>query len=634
MVVAVGHAALLSPAVAATVVVVVGVAAAAAVAVVAAGLCFRWRLLSAARTRRRPVVGFFHPAALGGGGGERVLWTAINAIHDRYGDGVEVVVYAAWSSAFARAGSAGGGGADGSAALRGSISAGGGVRLALARSVVRRQFGLSIRGEVQCVDLRSAWLLNPRLYPRFTLILQSLAAIPVAAEALYRYPPSLLIDTAGHPFLAFLTSAVSPRIPVVAYVHYPVISTDMLAVVASRTPQYNNASAVARSAVASRAKLVYYRRFAAAYAAAGARTAVAMTNSSWTAAHVRAIWTRAPSPPTPTVYPPCELSPLLALPLRRPRRPLMASVGQYRPEKRHELQLEVLAALRRGSPSRPPVDVKLIMVGGASTPADHGRVAALRARAAVLGLGDDALDIRVNVGRDEVVGVLGGVGLVLHTMVDEHFGIGVVEAMAAGAVVVAHHSGGVATDIVGVQHEGAAPTTTFASAAPTSATRTPAPATDSRFRGVLVAGRGPGEVDAWADAVRWVLGWPPTTYADVQSRAREWASRFGESLFVAGFLDAIGCYIEGGHAGRNTTADDDNHVVKPGGGGGACIPQAWLKGGAGRAIHGLRSRRLPPFSFCLSSSFVSSIGGVSLCMVPFGRAVRRRRLRPRWPRRW
>lgn len=399
---------------------------------------------------------------------------------------------------------------------------------------------------------------DPRFYPRFTLILQSLAAIPVAAEALYRYPPSLLIDTAGHPFLAFLTAALSPPLPVAAYVHYPVISTDMLAVVASRTPQYNNASAVARSAVASRVKLVYYRRFAAAYAAAGARTAVAMTNSSWTAAHVRAIWARGPVPtPTTTVYPPCELGPLLALPLRRPRRPLMASVGQYRPEKRHGLQLEVLAALRRGFPSHPPADVKLIMVGGASTPADHGRVATLRERAAALGLGDDALDIRVNVGRDEVVGVLGGVGLVLHTMVDEHFGIGVVEAMAAGAVVVAHDSGGVATDILGGGQAG--------DAADAAAATTATPATDGDRRGVLVAGRGPGEVASWVAAVREVLGWPPPTYAGVQARARGWAGLFGEAPFVEGFLGAIGGHIEEGGAGLGgetavaaTAAQDDN----------------------------------------------------------------------------
>lgn len=37
----------------------------------------------------------------------------------------------------------------------------------------------------------------------------------------------------------------------------------------------------------------------------------------------------------------------------------------------------------------------------------------------------------------------------IHTMRNEHFGIGVVELMAGGAIVVAHNSGGPQMDIVG-----------------------------------------------------------------------------------------------------------------------------------------------------------------------------------------
>jgi len=376
------------------------------------------------------------------------------------------------------------------------------------------------------------------LYPRFTLLLQSLAAIPVAAEALYRYPPSVLVDTAGHPFCAFLASALSPPLPVAAYVHYPVISTDMLAVVAARTPQFNHSATVSRSRLLSGVKLAYYRRFAALYGAAGARTTVAMANSTWTAAHVRSLWR--PRPPYPlTVYPPAELRSLLCLPLRRQRH-LMASIGQYRPEKRHALQLEVLAALRAGSPTAAAADVKLIMVGGASTPADHARVAALRVRAGELGLGEDALDIRVNVGRAEVVGVLGGVGIVLHTMVDEHFGIGVVEALAAGAVVVAHDSGGVATDIVGGGVDAA--TATGGSGCSAAAASAAAPA--AIHRGVLVSGRGEGEVAAWAAGVRAVLRLDTDAYVGVQTRARQCVGRFGEEAFTAGFLGAMGGLVD------------------------------------------------------------------------------------------
>jgi alpha-1,2-mannosyltransferase len=56
---------------------------------------------------------------------------------------------------------------------------------------------------------------------------------------------------------------------VAAYVHYPTISTDMIARVKSRANMYNNAGAVARSGALSRLKVLYYRVFALAYGVCG-----------------------------------------------------------------------------------------------------------------------------------------------------------------------------------------------------------------------------------------------------------------------------------------------------------------------------------------------------------------------------
>jgi len=78
--------------------------------------------------------------------------SAVNAVVDRYGPDVEVVIYAAWSAAFSRA--------LGTDALVAGVAADGGVRLELARSTVMRQFGLTVPGGVRCVDLKTAWLLS------------------------------------------------------------------------------------------------------------------------------------------------------------------------------------------------------------------------------------------------------------------------------------------------------------------------------------------------------------------------------------------------------------------------------------------------------------------------------------------
>lgn len=45
-----------------------------------------------ARNKTPTVVGFFHPNCLGGGGGERVLWTAIQAMQERWPE-LDIVVY-------------------------------------------------------------------------------------------------------------------------------------------------------------------------------------------------------------------------------------------------------------------------------------------------------------------------------------------------------------------------------------------------------------------------------------------------------------------------------------------------------------------------------------------------------------
>eukprot|EP00955_Chlamydomonas_euryale_P009812 105295-Chlamydomonas_euryale.AAC.1 len=49
------------------------------------------------------------------------------------------------------------------------------------------------------------------------------------------------------------------------YVHYPTISSDMIARVASGAAGYNNSAAIAGSSLRSFAKLAYYQAFAAVY---------------------------------------------------------------------------------------------------------------------------------------------------------------------------------------------------------------------------------------------------------------------------------------------------------------------------------------------------------------------------------
>lgn len=62
-------------------------------------------------------------------------------------------------------------------------------------------------------------------------------------------------DTMGYAF-TFHVVAVLGRIPIGAYVHYPTISTDMLARVRSRKKWHTNTDTISGSVLLSRGKLL------------------------------------------------------------------------------------------------------------------------------------------------------------------------------------------------------------------------------------------------------------------------------------------------------------------------------------------------------------------------------------------
>jgi glycosyltransferase involved in cell wall biosynthesis len=197
----------------------------------------------------------------------------------------------------------------------------------------------------------------------------------LAAEALSaRPPPELWVDTTGWAFAYPLAKLAGCR--VAAYVHYPTVSSDMIARVASREQAFNNSGGVARSGLRSAVKAAYYRLVALAYGACGGLACdAAMANSSWTLGHVARIWGpwsaarravervvgggvgggRASSSSSSAaaahlVYPPCDVSGLAALPLDRALKRLsLVSVAQFRPEKDHRAQLEAYALLLRAA---------------------------------------------------------------------------------------------------------------------------------------------------------------------------------------------------------------------------------------------------------------------------------------------
>ncbi|CAK0784222.1 hypothetical protein CVIRNUC_007426 [Coccomyxa viridis] len=385
-----------------------------------AGLCLSVWLRRSLPAPQEGSVGFFHPFADSGGGGERVLWCAIQALQGSR-PAVQVLLYC-------RAGA--------SAANLCDLAA--------------SSFGIPVEGDFEVVGLQKWDLILPKRWPRWTMLLQAAGSVWLCWEGMQKAMPEVMIDTSGWAFMYPLLRLAGVR--VVCYTHYPTISTDMLKRVHTRQAAFNNDNSIAGSTLKSAAKLVYYYMFASLYGAVGACANVVMVNSSWTQAHISSLWLRLGTPQL--VYPPCNTTSLSALPLDRKLKSLyLVSLAQFRPEKNHAKQLRAFAlaqeqAARAWSPASEAVlAARLKIIGSCRDQEDHDRVDQLEEMAAALGIAEK-VDFCVNASALQVRELLGGAVGGLHSMVDEHFGISVVEYMAAGTVPIAHNSGGPMMDIV------------------------------------------------------------------------------------------------------------------------------------------------------------------------------------------
>jgi alpha-1,2-mannosyltransferase len=102
-------------------------------------------------------------------------------------------------------------------------------------------------------------------------------------------------------------------------------------------------------------------------------------------------------------------------------------------------------------------------------------------------------------------------------MWNEHFGIGIVEMMAAGLIVIAHNSGGPKSDIV-------VPIELSSSSSARSTTTT----------GFLAS-----SADEYAELIHRALILDPKEASDIRHNAQESAKRFTDEIFAESFEKAI-----------------------------------------------------------------------------------------------
>jgi alpha-1,2-mannosyltransferase len=220
----------------------------------------------------------------------------------------------------------------------------------------------------------------------------------------------------------------------------------MLRLVWEKRPSYNHTTNLSQSSIATYFKLLYYCLFAILYGLTGSLCDMVMVNSTWTYSHISYLWRLAKNR-THVVFPPCNTDALQQLNVNN-RENFILSIGQFRPEKDHSLQIRAFAKMKElvmGLPGGP--ELKLVLVGSCRGKEDEDRVSYLLKLAESLHIENDVVFV-LNQPFSVLKDYFSRASIGLHTMWNEHFGIGVVEMMAAGLITIAHNSGGPKSDIV------------------------------------------------------------------------------------------------------------------------------------------------------------------------------------------
>ncbi|KAL9630715.1 MAG: hypothetical protein Q9204_004577 [Flavoplaca sp. TL-2023a] len=446
------------------------------------------------------IIGFFHPFCNAGGGGERVLWAAIKATQKRWPKAV-CCIYTGDHEA--------------------------GKNEILER--VQNRFNIKLHPPtVVFLYLSTRHYVLSSTWPRFTLLGQSLGSIVLAFDAFSLLVPDIFIDTMGYAFALAFSKFCFSKIPTGAYVHYPTISTDMLGSLDTSPALGKGLNAGTGKGLRGFLKKRYWHLFANFYSRVGGSVDLVMTNSSWTASHIRTLWgptrTKRRKPyALSVVFPPCAVDDIInAIPLNAEseakREPTVLYIAQFRPEKNHALLLRSFARFLKShhkleEKEQQPGSPKLVLIGSVRDASDATRVYELRLLAHELHLTPNHITFITDASFPTILSHLAAASVGANCMWNEHFGIGVVEYQAAGLIPVVNDSGGPKMDIV-IDWEGG----------------------ETGFKA--------GTEEEYAQGFAEVFGMDGEKRLEMRKRARGRARAFGEEEFEKRWICEVGNLVE------------------------------------------------------------------------------------------
>jgi alpha-1,2-mannosyltransferase len=375
------------------------------------------------RSKRRNdnsrIVSFMHPFCNDCGGGEKVLWMMIKGISETYSTSQKLKI---------------------------NILCGIKDEANYIIKNLEDRFNIKILKtynnpihEIELIRLKTARLLKPM--PMFTMIMQIIGQIVFAIEILTTVHSDFIIDTTGLPFTYFILRILG-RVRLSSYTHYPFISSDMISDIKSGVQGVHSRGIFSKFKILRYFKIFYYYVILLFYRFNGLFLDFVFCNSTWTYNHIKQIW---PNVDSTILYPPCSINLYETNQSNINRRNIIVSFAQFRPEKNHKMQVEILKKLLMRNFCR---DLKLCIIGSTRDKSDTKVFEDVQNYIHENRL-EDYVELCPNLPFNEVKKKFEVAKIGLHTMRDEHFGISVIEMMAAGLITVAHKSAGPLNDIIG-----------------------------------------------------------------------------------------------------------------------------------------------------------------------------------------
>ena len=391
------------------------------------------------KSRNIKTISFVHPFCSDCGGGEKVLWRMIKSLINYYDTSksnreqnlpkLKINIIS--------------GRKDDKQILFDKLKSRFGIQLNDQKNILMNKLVL----EIELISMESGYMLRPRNF--LTMLLQILGQFYFAIEIITKVYSDVYCDTTGLPFTYFILRYLG-HAKVTTYTHYPFISKDMIYQIQNNKPGVHSRGNLSKNHYIRKIKLYYYKFILQLYKIMGNKcVSFAYVNSTWTFNHMKEIWDELyKSKKLFILYPPCSISLYKEAAKNNNRQNIIVSFAQFRPEKNQAMQIRILSNLKKKIGVYPELeDLELHLIGGVRNSEDQKIFDELNNYARQLGV-QQYVKFLKNGTTEQITEEFSKAKIGIHTMIDEHFGITLIEMMAAGLIVVTHNSAGAKNDIL------------------------------------------------------------------------------------------------------------------------------------------------------------------------------------------